>query len=207
MLLPLISRTMNYILQLDPDTWQRLARLQGKVVKIHFIDLNMDCFVHIREHGLELTQTFEGLADTYIRGKLLSLVRVGFSGASGPILFQEGIEILGDTELGEKIRDILRKVDIDGEEYFSRYLGDSLAHELTWRTKKIFALGKQTLNTLGENIRDYYITEAGYLPQRGEVEDFYKKIAVLREDVDRATARFERVIRHHDKYRKSESND
>ena len=39
------------------------------------------------------------------------------SGASGTSLFGEGVEVLGDSDLGGEIRDILRRVDIDGEEF------------------------------------------------------------------------------------------
>ena len=133
--------------------------------------------------------------DTTISGKLAGLIRVGYSGASGPALFDQGIEVIGDAELGEKIRDILRQTDLDGEEYLSRFIGDTAAHEITWRAKRVVDFGLTNLRGIGENIREFCQIEAQYLPTRAQVENFYRQIAQLRDDVDRAGALMSRLER------------
>lgn len=193
MLYGILAKAVNHILQLDPDTVARLEKLQGKVVKITFTDWQLDCYILIREKGVELTKHYHGLVDTTIRGKLAGLIRVGCTGADGPALFKQGIEVVGDPELGEHIRDILRRVDLDGEEYLSRFIGDAAAHGLVWRAKRAVDFGKQTLNELNENIREFCQVEAQYLPTRVQVENFYSQVTRLRDDVERAAARLQRL--------------
>ena len=193
MLYVILEKAINHLLKLDPDTLSRLNKLQGRVVKVTVTDWRMDCYILIQEQGVRLTGDWPGLVDTTISGKLAGLIRVGYSGASGPTLFDQGIEITGDTDLGETIRDILRRVDIDGEEYLSRFLGDAAAHEITWRTKRVVDFGLQTCRGISENIREFCQDEAQYLPTRAQVEDFYQRIARLREDVDRASALMSRL--------------
>ncbi len=188
MLYVILEKAINHLLKLDPDTLHRLNKLEGRVVKVTVTDWQMDCYILIQEQGVRLTGDWQGLVDTTISGKLAGLIRVGYSRASGPTLFDQGIEITGDVDLGETIRDILHRTDIDGEEYLSRFLGDAAAHEITWRAKKVVDFGLQTCRGISENIREFCQDEAQYLPTRAQVEDFYRQIAGLRERVDRAGA-------------------
>lgn len=182
MLYALLEKAINHILKSDPDTEARLGKLQGKVVKVTFTDWQIDSYLLIQPQGVRLTGAYEGLVDTTIRGDTLGLLRMGW-----------GIEVTGDLDLGEKIRDILRKVDIDGEEYLSRFVGDATAHAVAWRAKRSVEVGKQAWRGLRENIREFCEVEAQYLPSRGQVENFYHDVAHLRDDVDRAAARVERI--------------
>jgi len=188
-----LEKAINHILRFDPDTLHRLEKLEGKVIKLSLTDWRLDCYLFIYPSEVRISQHYQGLADTVIRGKLFGLVRAGLAGASGPALFDQGVEVEGDTELGEQIRDILRRVDLDTEEYLSRFVGDVAAHEIVWRSKRALKLGKQTWHELRENIREFCQVEAQYLPTRTQVEDFYGQVARLRDDVDRAKARLERL--------------
>lgn len=193
MLYTVLEKAINGVLQWDPDTLNRLGTLRGKVVKISLTDWQMDCYILLQEQGVRLTGQYTGLADTIIRGKLSGLIQVGRSGAAGVALFDHGVEVSGDAELGEKIRDILRKVDLDGEECLSKLVGDTAAHAISWRAKRALEIGKRAWRGLAENVREYCQIEAGYLPNRAQVETFYRQIAHLRDDVDRAAARIERI--------------
>lgn len=197
MLYSVLEKALNRILQSDSETLDRLAKLQGKIVKISFTDWSLDCFIFIEARGVHLTGQHPGpvAVDTTIRGKLAGLIRVGCSGASGAALFDQGIEVVGDAELGEKIRDILRQIDIDPEELLSHYIGDAAAHQVTWRAKRAFELGKQTWQELCENVREFCQIEAQYLPTRTQAENFYAQVAHLRDGVDRAAARLDRLAK------------
>lgn len=193
MLYVTLEKALNHVLELDPDTLTRLAKLQGKVVKVSFTDWQIDCFILIQERGVHLMSDYHGPVDTTIRGKLTGLLKVSQSGASGPALFDQGVEVVGDPELGEQIRDILRQVDLDFEELLSRYVGDTAAHEISWRTGRAIELCKQTWRGIRENIREFCQVEAQYLPTRTQVENFYTQVTHLRDDVDRAAARLARL--------------
>ncbi len=193
MLYFILEKAINHILQLDPDTLKRLEKLQGKVVKITFTDWKLDCYIVIQQDGVKLVREYSGLVDTTISGKLSGMIRASCSGINSPALLEQGIQVTGDSELGEQIRDILRRVDLDGEEYLSRFVGDATAHEIGWRAKRAVDLGKQTWRDLWGNIREFCQVEAQYLPTRSQVENFYSQIVTLRDGVDRAAARLQRL--------------
>ncbi|MBS0351910.1 MAG: hypothetical protein JSR33_12170, partial [Proteobacteria bacterium] len=93
----------------------------------------------------------------------------------------------------EQIRDILKRVDLDPEAHLARYVGDVAAHEITWRTKKLVAMGKRSWRGLLENVREYSQEEVQLLPSRDQAEEFYSRLAVLRDDVERAQQRIFRL--------------
>ncbi len=188
-----LETAINQALKLDPDTAARLANLQGKVIKITLTDWQKDVFLLPGAHGLKLLNEYVGNVDTTICGTSQGIIRVACAGASGTALFDQGIVIIGDTELGEKIRDILRKVDLDWEGFLSRFVGDSISHEIAWRTKKAVKFGQETLGKLGEHVREFCQLEGQYLPKIERVESFYQDVAHVRDDVDRAAARLDRL--------------
>lgn len=188
-----LEKALNQALKLDPDTKARLMDLQGKVIKISLTDLQLDCYLLPAESEIKLLAEYAGNIDTTICGTSVGLAKVAYSGASGSVLFDQGIVIIGDIELGEKIRDILKKVDLDWEEYLSRYVGDSLTHEISWRGKRALEFGKQTFQAFSHQILEFCQTEAQYLPKQQRVEAFYQDIAHLRDDVDRAAVRLDQI--------------
>lgn len=188
-----LEKTLNQSLKLDPDTRQRLISLRGKVIQVSLTDLQQDFYLLPSETGVQVLGEYSGPIDTTICGTVLGLAKAACSGGSGTVLFDQGITIIGDIELGEKIRDILQKVDLDWEEYLSRYVGDSISHEITWRTKEVINFGRQTFQSLGNQILEFCQTEAKCLPSRTKVETFYQNIAHLRNDVDRAAARLDQL--------------
>lgn len=188
-----LEKALNYALKLDPDTVLRLNSLQGKVVKLHLTDWNFECFIVIRENSLGVMTQYVGIPDSSISGKLMGLVQVGRLRASGPVLFEQGIKVDGDLEVGEQIRDIIRHLDLDFEEYLSRFVGDIAAHEIFWRGKSFLQLGMKTWQNLTENVREFCQIEAKYVPSRQQVEEFYRSVSQLRNDTERAAARLERL--------------
>lgn len=188
-----LQKAINHMLQLDPESLNRLSKLQGKVVKVTVTDWQIDSYWLIQEQGIRLVGDYQGPVDTTIRGKLVGLIRVSQSGASGPALFEQGIEVVGDPELGEQIRDILRRLDLDGEEYLSRFVGDTAAHAIASRAKRAREIGRQTWRGLIRNIGEFCEVEAQYCPTRAQANDFYDQVARLRDDVDRAALRVARL--------------
>lgn len=188
-----IEAALNAVLQLDEDTVARLARLQGKVIAIEFSGLDVALYLIPEADRLTVYGRFEGEADTTLRGAPLALMRMGLTKHAGDVLFAGDVEISGDVELGQEFSEILDALDIDWEEHLSHITGDLVAHKAGNVIRNVISWGRQTVDTLGQDVTEYLQEENEALPNRDEVEAYLSMIDELRTDVDRMEARVQRL--------------
>lgn len=193
LLFSVLENAINQALKLDPDTQKRLKSLQGKIIKIVITDWGMEMYVAPKADKIYLYAEWASPADATICGSLTGLFRVAVKGASGVSLFEQGVQVEGDIELGEQLREMIRQLDLDWEGCLAKILGDSVTHAISWRAKKVVATSKQTTANLAHQYRDYWQFEKNYLPSAEQVEAFYQEIDQLKEDIDRAEARLLRL--------------
>lgn len=180
---------VNKVLQLDPDTMMRLQTLHGKVIKLVISDWNTTFYLTPTPNGLSLSKKTAQTPDTIITGKLINLCKVGAAGATQQALFNNKIDIAGDTHVGETMRDILQHVDIDWEEHLSRVTGDTVAHQAAYGVKQFLGLAKKTASTLQSTVKEFLFEEARCFPTQQELNRFYQDVDTLRDAVERAEAR------------------
>lgn len=193
LLLSGLEKTLNKVLQLDPASRERIAKLQGKSIKLEISDWNFACYFLPYQSGVQIVKEYDKEPDTMIRGKLFNLIRAGAGKASTRALFNEGITISGDTRTGEAFRDVLKELDIDWEEQLSAVLGNRIAPPLTHQFKKFLKASKESLRSLRGNISEYLHYESQQLPPKQAVETFMAEVDLLRNDVDRLEARINRL--------------
>lgn len=195
-----LEKAINSYINLDPETATKLSPMQGKVIQLDISDFPLGFYIVINNQQFQLQADHPQSAqapDVILSGKLMSLVRVGVAGADGKSLFKERISITGDTELGEKLRDILQQIDIDWEEHVSRIIGDIATHKLAYGLKQLKQFSQHARGTVGDNVTEYLQQEAACLPSALEVEQLYRDIGSLRDDVERAEARINRLVANH----------
>jgi ubiquinone biosynthesis protein UbiJ len=188
-----IEAALNAVLQLDEDTVARMARLQGKVIAIEFSGLDVALYLIPEAEKLSVYGRFEGDADTTLHGTPLALMRMGITKHAGDVLFSGDVEISGDVELGQEFSEILEALDIDWEEHLSHITGDMVAHKVGDLVRDVMSWGRQTVDTLGQDVAEYLQEEDEMLPTRDEVESYLSQIDVMRTDVDRLEARVQRL--------------
>lgn len=188
-----LETAINQYLKLDPDTISRLATLQGKKIKVEITDWNIHFTVLPMSNGLQLIADQQQKADTTIKGKLLGLSKVGLSGANSQSLFDNKIEISGDTQLGEEIRSILQQCDIDWEEHLSHFVGDGLSFHLMQGFRGIRNFLSQSAAIIIDKTKEYLHEETHAFPTKEEISTFIHNVTTLRNDVDRAKARIKNL--------------
>lgn len=188
-----IEVALNRVLQLDEDTVARLARLQGKVIEIEFSGLDVALYLIPESEKISVYGRFEGDADTVLSGTPVALMRMGLAKHAGDVLFAGDVKISGDVELGQEFSEILDELDIDWEEHLSHLTGDLVAHKVGNVVRDIFAWGRQTADTLGQDVAEYLQEESEAVPNRDEVENYLSQVDVMRTDVDRMEARVQRL--------------
>src|SRR3990167_1865461 len=161
-----LTKAINACLRSDEDTLSRLAQLQGKIIQITITDWHMHFFICPQADGINITRTVDVPPNAVIAGNSWNLLKAGCAKGQTSALFKNAIDVTGDTELGEAVRDVFTHIDIDWEEQLSNCIGDIAAHQLSRGTKRIRDMGKYTARTLSDNLREYLQQESQARPTR-----------------------------------------
>ena len=191
--LNVLEKAINNYLQLDPHSLQRLTALSGKVVVFDVADLNLRLAVKINEQGVHLSNDYSDEVDATLKGSPLSLFKMGITGADSA--FGSDVEIEGDLQLGQELKDIFDTLEIDWEEHLSHFVGDVIAHQMGNFARGLKSWGKASTNNFQNDVTEYIHEEAKWLPGREEMEDFFNEVDKLRGDVDRFKARAEKELK------------
>jgi len=197
MVLPLLAtaaleKALNHCLQMDPETLAQVTQLEGKVVALVIIGLGRSIYLVPTADGLRVQSVFEGEPDVSIKGGVFSLARLGLSENPASV-FGDGVEMVGDAQLGRKVQHILDSLDLDWEEQLSRLSGDVIAHQVGNTVRDLFSWGSKTAETLGRDVAEYFQEESRDLVVKPELDQFLDQVDVLRSDVDRLAQRVKRL--------------
>ncbi len=186
-----IETILNGYLKLDPEILDRLKSLDGKSIQIIIIDWNIQTELTFESGKIHLNEPQESQSDAIIKGRLGSLLKAMISQTS---FHSPEIQITGKIEIVEKFYKIIKSLDIDWEEYLSRFTGDTIAHHFGNATRKLSDWIKHGTDQLKGSFSEYVHEEARYLPTEHEIADFYHNISALRNDVERAEQRIDRLL-------------
>lgn len=189
-----LELAIDRVLGMDPDAVDRLATLDGKVIGLEISGLELVFYLLPGPGGIHVLSQYQGEVDTYLRAGPITLAQLGVGADSEDRVFAGDVEIKGDTELGQKIRELLAAVDIDWEEQLSHAVGDVAAHQIGNAVRGLFRGTSRTLDTLGRDLAEYLQYEHRDLPDRYEVENFLGAVDTLRCDSDRLEARLKRLV-------------
>jgi ubiquinone biosynthesis protein UbiJ len=92
-------------------------------------------------------------------------------------------------KVAEKFSTILREVDIDWEELFSKLVGDLFAHQAGKTVRSTTAWLKDSAEAMKLNAGEYITEESGLSPADAEVSEFMDEVDDLRMNIDRLEAR------------------
>ena len=187
-----LETSINQLLKQDPTTLEKFASLQGKVIAFELTDLELTLYLFPHTEGIQMKYLYEGKADTTLEGSALAFVNMSLGDATESF-FSGNVRIKGDIELGQHFKRILDKLDLDWEEWLSTYTGDLVAFKAGNLIRSLNSWGKDALNTLELDAREYIQDEGQLTPHSTEFETFAKNISQLRDDTARLEARFFRL--------------
>lgn len=192
-LLGTLEKAINYYLHLDEEIASLLFPLQQKVLVIEIQGVGFQIQVKGHEDKLEFLETEDGIADCYMSGTPIALFLLSKSDNPAQFLASNDIEIRGNLEVAQHFANLFKQIDIDWEEYLSRWVGDSIAHTAGSFMNNIVSWGRQSIDTIKKNVTEYLQEEIRAFPTRDEAMDFLDEVDKLRLDVDRLQARLERL--------------
>jgi len=187
-----IERLINRVISLDEETSGKLSGLNGRSVKIEFINISLNVRLLIIDGGINLSEAADQEVDVTIRGTPTQLLN--YLVAQGSNDNRSGaLEVIGDVGLAQNLQNIIRNLEIDWEEQLSHWVGDTVAHKagyFTGKTTKAFIEAKETLKM---DVREYLHYETESLPIKNDVDDFNQSVDKLRNDAQRLKLRIDRL--------------
>lgn len=192
-LLAVVEQGLNRYLELDPEGAAGFAPLEGRIIGIELLGFGTRVTIIPSLQRLQLFGGYDATPDCLIRGTPLALARMGLSERKETPVIQGEVEIAGDTGLAQAFSRALAGLSVDWEEQLARLIGDPFAHQVGNQVRAAVRWGHSTTETLTSNLQDYLQEEARLLPTRYEIDAFLAQIDILRDDVERAEARIERL--------------
>lgn len=189
----IIEKALNQYLLLDSESNSRLELLNDKIVTMELLGINIIFQLHVLDGAIYVRQKDFIKPDTYITGTPFSLLRLALTRGDRKSFFSDDVSIVGNLEIGQQIIDLFDHLEIDWEEYASRWLGDVTSHQLGRFIQKLKSFNERTAVNMTEQVNEYIHEEAEWFPSREALQDFFSDVDTLRMDVDRIEARVARL--------------
>ena len=193
--LAVIEQALNRYIQLDPEGATGFSALDGRIIAIEIKGFGTRVTVIPSRERLQLFGGYDAEPDCLIRGTPLGLARMGVAERKETQVITGEVEIEGDTSLAQAFSRALAGLEVDWEEQLARVIGDPFAHQVGNRVRAAARWGERTSESLTADLQEYLQEESRLLPTRYEVEAFLAQVDTLRDDVERAEARVERLAR------------
>ena len=198
LLIPLLAAMeagLNQLFAMDPQTFERLKRFNGRIIAFHISDIGETFYFFPDQQGIQIVSHYEGDADTVISGSMMAFARMAMADEKTKTksVFKGDIKITGDIALGQHFQSLFKQLDIDWEEHLSHITGDVIAHSLGNMARGFFGWGKESLNSLTMDVSEYVQYESRDIASGPEINHFNTQIDQIRSDVDRAEARINRL--------------
>lgn len=189
-----LTKAINVYLTLDPESTQRLHKLQGKAITIELQPMQLIFQCVFTDHGVRIHTDSQLPTQAKIRGTPLQMLGAVITKENRQRFFAEDLSIEGQAELANEVIALFDELQIDWEEALSRIVGDIPAHQLGRFVSHINTWLNNTKNTLTEDINEYIHEEAQWVPAREALQDFFTEIDTLRMDVDRIEVRVNQLL-------------
>ncbi len=207
-----IETAINAWLKLDGEALPRFSELEGKIIRFHVMGLEINLYFMPSTSGIQVVGNYPltldaandedgdkgndgnnlkegGQVDATIHGSPMALIQLSTSKNAGATLLESDVEIEGDMHVAEKFSAILREVDIDWEELFSKLVGDIFAYRTGETVRSATAWLKDSAEAMKLNTGEYISEESGLSPANAEVSEFMDEVDEVRMSIDRLEAR------------------
>ena len=188
-----VEGVLNRNIGAQARSTQLARRLDGKSLMV-----DLEGVVRLRAvcsgGRLALASGDDGDADAVISGPPGALLRLLTAEHTRP-MGRGSLQVRGDAEVASSFRELLQSSRPDLEEEAARIIGDVAAHRLGDFGRRTWSWMRGAGRTFGENVAEYLQEESRDVAGPVEVEEFVRGVDDLREAVDRAEARFERIER------------
>jgi ubiquinone biosynthesis protein UbiJ len=186
-LLKTLTTAINKVLSLDPESADKLKKLDGKIIQFEISKPDFIIFLQFNNTGAHLLHKHTEQVDITVKGTAANLIKL--SQQAGLNLYDSNVKIIGDMGLADEIRKILSQLELDWEGGLAEYTGDEAAHHIGQIARSGLKWLKTARENLHQDIKEYAQEEIRVLPTRLEMDHFTTEVTRLRNDTERMEAR------------------
>ena len=185
---------INAVLAQDPVAASRLARYDGKSLRLHCSGpLQWDITLLVQGQRIALRAISEVEPDASISANASAFLRLLLSKQQTEALFSSDIMLSGDTHVLQELHSILGNLNIDWEDHFGRIFGDIPTWQASQAMQRSHAWARSTTSSLLDDVEEYLHEEARLLPTASELNSYSDRINALVLGLDRLEARQARL--------------
>jgi ubiquinone biosynthesis protein UbiJ len=197
-LLATVERILNRHIAESTIATRRLATLEGRSFAVIVVGPDVRLVLGVREGRVSVRASADEQADATLRGTPLALLGL-LDRASLSRLRTQNVELAGNIHVAEEFAEMLRHARPDLEGELAGWIGDIAAHEVGTAVRRFRAWAARTRRSLEADVADYVQHERAILPAGLEARAFYTDVERLRDDVERAEQRLEKLARREPK--------
>lgn len=193
MLLDLIEMASNKTLEHDPQTLERLKKLQGKTMTLNIKSIGQSLSISPRKEGLEFSQNRSANVDVTLSATLGAMIKISRDGIENAELEPGELEIAGDPIVGQRFAQVIADLNIDWDALLVEHIGESPAKIVSYASQQAREFADDSKIKLKEFISTLIKEDMGVVADKHAVEEHLDDVDTLRADVDRLHARLQRI--------------
>lgn len=193
MLLELFEIACNHALEHDPDTMQRLQKLQGKSMALQVKTVNQSVTVSPCPEGVELTRDIPNNVDVILKATPSAILKISRDGMDDADLQPGELDISGDPIIGQRFAVIITELQINWEALLAEQIGDSPARIISMAAEQTRDFARHSRSQIHSRFIHFIQGELGVTAEHQDVNDFLNDVDTLRADTERLAARIKRI--------------
>lgn len=188
-----LEAAFNVWLKLDGEALPRLQKLQGRVIAFHITNPGLQLYFIPTTDNVQVMSHYNREPDVTLTGSALAFMRLSGAEDSAKTMLENRIQVAGNMGIAEQFSSIINEVDIDWEELLSQAVGDIVAHQAGQLAREGKGWLDDTVQAMRMNTTEYLQEESRILPAAAELAAYLDQVDELRSDVDRMSARIQRL--------------
>jgi ubiquinone biosynthesis protein UbiJ len=179
---------INRGIRLSSTAQAMAATLQDRSLDLRLDGTPVALRLTVRDGQIRVTAPGEATTSASLAGAPLAMLRL-LAGDPQALIRDGDLRLTGDTDVANQFRDLLHMARPDPEEELSALVGDPLARLAGEFARGLAGWGARTADSVSRSVGEYVTEERRALPTRAEVEEFYRDVDRVANDVERAEAR------------------
>lgn len=191
---PLVARVNKTLAETTPAR-KLAAELEGNSFAVRVARSALALTLTVDAGELKASTELGDEPDVLVEGPLSGLAKMAFAGGDMAALTDSGITITGQADLAQKFQRLLTLAKPDPEEELAGIIGDAAAHQVGSALRQAADWGRRSSGLIAANLREFLQEEQRDIPSSYEMGRFSRDVQTLRDDVERAEARLDRLER------------